>query len=195
MGYYAHSLQVPGVFQSDTFQTDAFQQESNFGTLPGIYQKLDNQRMGLMRLDPQPDEVQNVITDVFNGELMEMHDGVIYVLDSRIAQPVGEAEGSYRWRSKIFSLDYLANLSAAKVYWIMTSDTARTAVFRLYAGGFADLTEDGLPLRFQETMTRSGQMFRLPSGFKALYWQFEVEGDLTITAIHAASSARELRRV
>ena len=38
-------------------------------------------------------------------------------------------------------------------------------------------------------------MFRLPSGFKAQYYQFEVEGYANIDAIHCAQTAHELRNI
>lgn len=65
----------------------------------------------------------------------------------------------------------------------------------MYAGESSQQIEDGLPLRFEEKMTKSGQMFRLPSGYKALYRQFEIEGYAFVDAIHVASSARELREI
>jgi len=190
-GYYAYSIQVPGVFQDDAFQDNAFQKESAFGTLPGIYQKLDDPRMGLTVLDPTPVETKNVITDIFNGETMVMRDGVIYVVDIR----KHENYGKYIWRSRIYTLDFVANLGAAKVYWIKSADESLRSTFRVYAGEYSDLEQDGLKLRFQQEMTDPNQTFRLPSGYKALYWQFEVEGYATVLAIHAASSPRELRAI
>src|SRR6185369_1231514 len=102
------------VFQEDTFQTDAFQQESHFGRLPGALISLaDAQRLGVTVLDPTPTEVINVITDIFNGETMVLRDGVVYFVDIRQKAPYAK----YRWRSKIFTLPYLQNMGAAKVYW------------------------------------------------------------------------------
>jgi hypothetical protein len=190
-GYYAYSIQVAGVFQSDAFQNNAFQQSSAYGTLPGIYQKLDDPRIGLTILDPTPVETQNVITDIFNGETTIMRDGVIYVVDIR----KHENYGKYRWRSKIYTLDYVQNLGAAKVYWIKDPDPAMRSVFRVYAGAYSDVEAGGLPLRFEQEMTEPGQPFRLPSGYKALYYQFEVEGYAPILGIHVASSPRELRGI
>jgi hypothetical protein len=191
VGYYAYSGDTPAVFQDDSFQIDdAFQEQSAYSTRPGIYLSLHDQRQALMIMDPgQP--IQNVITDIFNGEVMTLRNGVIYVRDLRLPQPIV----SYRWRSKIFSLPYLQNLGAAKVYYTPPYDPAATTTFRVFAGEAAQAETDSLPLRFQEVLPASGQMLRLPSGYKALYWQFEIEGWAQVTAIHVASSARELRSV
>lgn len=200
LGYYCYSIATVGVFQNSVvggdsftaFQQDTFQQDSNYGTEPGVYIKLDDNRIGLTELDPRPHEIENVITDLFNGETMVLRDGTVFVVDLR--QPTPYA--TYTWRSKIVTLDFLQNLSAAKVYYTPAQDpNAGPSYFRVYAGGYADLTQDGLPLRFQQVMTVPGQMFRLPSGYKALYWQFEVSGEVIVDAIHVASSPRELRMV
>lgn len=199
-GYYAYSLQTPGVFQNSTdggdaftaFQQDAFQQESHYGTEPGAYISLMDPRIGINILDPTPSEVQNVITDIFNGETMIMRDGVIYVVDIRKPTPYNQ----YLWRSKIWTLPYLQNLGAAKVYFINQPNApGPQTIFRVYAGEVADLKRSGLPLRHEEPLTRSGGVFRLPSGYKALYYQFELEGYATINSIHVGGSPRDLRQV
>jgi hypothetical protein len=199
LGYYAYSIATPGVFQDsvtppdafNAFEQDAFQQKSTYGTQTGIYQKLDDKRIGLSVLQWSPiTEVQNIITDLFNGEMTVKRDDTIYLFDLRQQPPLA----NYTWRSKIITLNYIGNLGAAKAYWV--TDSTRSSVFRVYAGSYEDIAKTGgLPLRFEEAMTTPGQMFRLPSGFKALYWQFEVEGSLVVTSIHAASTARELRNV
>jgi hypothetical protein len=219
LGYYAYSLEQQGVFQVDAFQhfiagggfydppppppprpvdhptgdtPEAFQPESHFGTRPGAYVSLTDPRIGVAVLDPVPHEVQNVITDIFNGETMIMRDGVICVLDIRQDEPYAK----YLWRSKIWSLPYIQNLAAAKIYWTPPADPAfATTFFRVYAGEVADLKASGLPLRYENKLGTSGKVFRLPSGYKALYYQFEVEGYALVNSIHVAQSARDLRQV
>jgi hypothetical protein len=168
----------------------AFQVDSPFGRRPGMFM---HKSYHITTLDPFPSDVQNLIQDVYNGETMQLRDGIVYQVDLRNRSPYAR----YRWKSKIFTMPYLANLGAAKVYWTPKDEEApdEPSYFRMYAADHADFTVDGLPLRFQQQMTKSGQMFRLPSGFKALYYQFEVEGYLIVDAIHAAQSAHELRRI
>lgn len=194
--YHAYSITDTGVFQEDTFQVDAFQQQSNFGTRPGILLSPDA-RIALTELHPGSlVEVQNLMNDLFNGETMTLRNGVVYLVDIRAQQN----QARYIWRSKMFKTDFLMNLGAAKVFWTPPVATTQIGeppdtVFRMYAGESSQQIEDGLPLRFEEKMTKSGQMFRLPSGYKALYWQFEIEGYAFVDAIHVASSARELREI
>lgn len=192
--YYCYSGSGGGVFQADAFQNDAFQTASFFGRNPGLVISLtDQQRMGVTVLDPDPNEVQNIVTDIFNGETMVMRDGVIYFVDTRQRAPYAK----YRWRSKIFTLPYLQNLGAAKVYFTPQDPStlpARTT-FRMYAGEQATLTDSGLPLRYERELPASGMMMRLPSGYKAIYYQFEVEGYDVINAIHCAQTAHELRQI
>ena len=192
--YYCYSAETEGVFQLDAFENDVFQTVSAFGKKPGLVVSLTDQRMGVTVLDPSPSEVFNMIQDIYNGETMQLRDGVVYLVDIRSQGPYGK----YRWKSKLFQLPYLQNLGAAKVYWTPADShvsVSSPSYFRVYAGAEADLTDDGLPLRFEQAMTQSGQMFRLPSGFKANYYQFEVEGYLIIDAIHCAQTARELRQI
>jgi hypothetical protein len=202
-GYYAYSITGSEVFQEDTFQFDdpatpednegAFQEKSFFGTRPGVFVSLGDPRVAKNVLDPGLDEVQNIITDIFNGEVMSLRNGVVYLVDVRRQS----AYGKYLWRSKMFKTDYLQNLGAAKVYWTPPVDQPPPGetVFRMYAAASSQAMEDVLWFRFEQKLLASGQMFRLPSGYKALYWQFEIEGYAIIDAIHAASSPRELRAI
>jgi hypothetical protein len=202
-GYYAYSGPTEGVFQVDivttgstydAFQHDVFQTESAEGTRPGLFIALEDNRLGVTVLDPNPSEVFNLIQDLWNGETMMLRDGVVYLVDIRTQGPYAK----YRWKSKIFTMPYVQNLGAAKVYW--TPQDTHVSVneptyFRVYAGTEPDLTDDGLPLRFEQQITLTNQMFRLPSGYKALYYQFEVEGYKLIDAIHCAQTPRELREI
>jgi len=207
-GYYAFSIQTTGVFQNsttppdvyNTFEQDAFQQASAFGSNPGIYISLNDSRIATTELNPSPSIVSNVITDVFNGELMQIRDGVVYLVDLRKLAPYA----AYRWRSKMFSMPYPLNMGAAKVYWSPLFQQAGTPTppapstkFRVFAGDIVTTGDenDTLPLRFEELLHRSGDMFRLPSGYKAMYWQFEVEGNCNIDAIHVAETPHLLRTV
>jgi len=199
-GYYAYSGPIPGVFQEDTFQDQtnsptkpAFQIVSHFGTRPGAFISLADQRLGVTVLDPSPAEVVNLMQDSYNGETMVLRDGVVYLVDLRVVIPYAR----YRWRSKIFTLPYLQNLGAAKVYWTppLTVPPTAPSYFRMFAGDHAQAADSGLPLRFEEAMSKSGQMFRLPSGYKAQYYQFEVEGEVVVNAIHCAQTAHELRQI
>ena len=193
-GYYAYAGRSVGVFQADAFQNDAFQEDSVYGRLPGVFISLRTQRLGITTLDPLPTEVINIVQDIFNGETMILRDDTIYVVDIRNRAPYA----AYRWRSKIFTLPYLGNLGAAKIYW--TPQDASTGkeptTLRVFAAESAADLDNGLTLKFSQPLNKpSGQMYRLPSGYKAQYYQVEVEGYKAINAIHMAQTAHLLRSV
>lgn len=87
---------------------------------------------------------------------------------------------TYLWRSKIFRMPHHVNFSVGQV---RSSGTPVT--MRVYADGV---------LRHTQTVTSSTH-FRLPSGFKALDWYFELEGDQEITEAFLATSVAELMAV
>lgn len=192
--YYCYSGSAGSVFQEDAFQANFVQTESQYGLLPGSFISLvDQTRMGVTVLDPAGQEVVNIITDIFNGETMVLRDSTIYFVDIRQKAPYAK----YRWRSKIFTLPYLQNMGAAKVYYTPPDASVedQPTYFRVFAGAQANLADDGLPLRYERVLPTSGAMMRLPSGYKALYYQFEVEGYAPIDAIHCAQTPHELRQI
>jgi hypothetical protein len=206
-GYYSYSLAGSDVFQQDAFQFDdpstpgvneaAFQEKIKFGTRTGVFISLG--RVAKNKLDAGNIEVMNIITDIFNGEVMVLRANEDPSAPPQIFHADVRKKDNYPkyiWRSKMFATPYVMNLGAAKVYWTApyTSTTGFTA-FRVYAGSTPQEIEDGLPLKFEQNLGQSGQMFRLPSGYKALYWQFEVEGVAIIDSIHVAQSARDLRAI
>ena len=60
--------------------------------------------------------------------------------------------------------------------------------------GLARVYADG-KLRFTRELRSSGAMFRLPSGFKAQFWQVEIEARVKVLSIELATSAKELGSV
>jgi hypothetical protein len=99
-----------------------------------------------------------------------------------------------RWRSKEYQIEKQKNLGAYAIYW----DDAR------YIPN--DFSEDILPsdekVRFRvwadrikiydEEVPVNGSPVRLPSGFKADIWQFEVCARAPVYAVHVASTVKEL---
>ena len=182
-GYYAYSGKVSGVFQTDTFQTDTFQQENFKGTMTGAHIALGDSRLGYMTLtSDQP--TLNVMLDMWTGETMVLRDGQVFHVDRRQPYP----RQNYKWRSKIVQTNYMENFAAAKVFFDPPAGPAPDGptTFRYYANG---------QLKMTRPIVKSGEQFRLPSGFKADFVQFELEGQLMIYNMQVATSARELRTV
>jgi hypothetical protein len=209
-GYYCYSSATDGVFQGngtgdsfDAFQIfddeatadldeDAFQAENFLGTRVGAHINLSDQRLGYMTLTCD-EPTYNVMLDIWTGETLVIRQkttgpGVfvnkVYHVDRRLHVP----RQSYKWRSKIVSIPFSENLAAAKIDFAPPNGPAPTArtVFKYYAGGH---------LRYTRPFGKSGERFRLPSGFKVDEVQFEIEGQAMVFSLEVASSMTELRKV
>lgn len=179
--YIAFSSPGANVFQEDAFQEDAFQGRDFTGTQNGVYLTLTDERTALMPLYSDL-PVDNVITDVWTGEFFLLRNGVVEHVDIRKDYP----RLGYVWRSKNFQTPYKENWAAAKVFFQQPPGPPpdRPTIFRLYADG---------KVVHQRVLDVSGKQFRLPSGFKCDFMQFEIDGQLVIYNVQIATSARELR--
>ena len=189
--YVAFSSPNEGVFQTDAFQvptsaTDplgAFQTFDFSGTHDGAAISISDERAAYMQLHSDI-PVDNVIQDVWTAETFFLRGGVVDHIDLRKAAP---RLSNYLWRSKIYQTPYKENWAAAKVFFgpapgAVPADTP--TYFRFYADG---------RMIFQRPITVSGEQFRLPSGYKSDFIQWELEGQLEIFNVQIATSARELR--
>ena len=84
------------------------------------------------------------------------------------------------WRSKAFRIGYPENFAMAQV-----RASAWPITIRIYAGS---------QLIHTQTVTSANQ-FRLPSGFRNVNWEFEVEGVFDVTEVAIAQSSVELKQV
>lgn len=182
-GYYVYSGAADGVFQEDTFQMDAFQEEDFEGTENGFHISLGDARLGLMTLTCGSPTF-NVMLDQWTGETLVLRNAKVYHVDRRTYTP----RQSYLWRSKVVQLDYEHNFAVAKIFYNAPNGPEPTepTIFRYYANG---------KKRFERVIPKSGRQFRLPSGFTADTVQFELQGQLMIKNMQVATSPRELREV
>ena len=182
-GYYAFAGVVENVFQTDAFQMDgpqAFQDDNFFGTQDGFHISLSDSRLGFMTVTSDS-PTYNVLTDLWTGELMVIRNGRVYHVDRRMYSP----RRPYLWRSKIIETNWDENFAAVKISFDQPfGPPAGETLFRYYANG---------KLRFTRPVVKSGQQFRLPSGFRTEFVQFELAGELMIFNMEVATSARELR--
>jgi len=153
-------------------------------------------RIGYLQLGDSSYTLTNIIPDPWSSSPLIVHSNNVYVLD----QPDGSNMRPYKWRSKIFKMNKKENLGAMKVYFTVppgaptlgapvTSPTTLAAnmygIVRVYCDGV---------LRFSRELRKSGEEFRLPSGFAAEEWQFEVEARVVVYDMQIASTSRELAR-
>jgi hypothetical protein len=115
----------------------------------------------------------------------------------------------FKWRSKIFQTPKPGNLAAMKVYWETPTwtpadegdvpDEAGSLVEfpRLPAGstyGVVRLYGDGV-LKWTRDLVRSGELMRLPSGYRSDFFQLEFETFVNIFSVQVGTSAKELANV
>ena len=86
---------------------------------------------------------------------------------------------TFVWRSKVFQSGRPCNFGAAQIH------LADSITFRLYGDDV---------LRHEQTVI-DNTPFRLPSGYLAEEWQFEIEGTSEVFSLAVAETMRELRQV
>jgi len=86
---------------------------------------------------------------------------------------------TYAWRSKMFRAPFAMNFSRAQLI-----STSYPTTLKVYADGV---------LRFTKSVANGGTFF-LPSGLRAIDWQFEISGTGEVTQLVVATAADELRK-
>ena len=144
--------------------------------------------------------VMGVQNDPWSGEVFIIRDGEVSWIDvSTSTQPVEPG----LWKSRVYQFGEARNLAAMRVYFQKTfglldfnpiratppvgADQSLTddkwGVCRVYADGKLILARE---------LRKSGELWKLPSGFTADFWQYEVESRVRVLNIQVASSAKEL---
>jgi hypothetical protein len=182
--YYAFGSVRPGVFDEDAFDEDAFAQEDFTGAYLGVMIDPTNARVAYNVLTSDI-PVSNVINDPWSGELFVIKEDEVLWIDQGTE---GAAIEAYLWRSKAFQPGDKKNFSALKVYFDDTADDPPDSfgTVRIYADN---------TLRLERELVASGNLIRLPSGFKADFWQFEIEAYVKVYSVQMATSVKELASV
>lgn len=197
--YYAFGQAILGVFQADAFQTNMVQQDDFAGARNGMLIDPTSQSVAFNKLTTD-DPITNVMTDVWSGEVFVIQNGQVQQLD---ISDVAQVKAPYVWRSKIFQTAEKQNFQAAKIFFtvppatptlnpvevfglVQTLQASQYGLFRVYADSELVMCRE---------IRRSGEQFRLPSGFKADFWQFEVEARVQVDMLQAATSPHELASV
>ena len=175
----------------------AFDCSQDVGQFGGIIDPTD-QRVSFCRIANQV-PVDNVLVDIWSGRFVLLSGGVIYEFDP----PAVNQQIAYSWKSKRFHAKKKTNFGVAKVYFDgigvdPLEDNPWSAANR------AVLPADE-PLRFRvwaddnlvydEALFLSGRQIRLPSGFKAEWWQFEIVGQVNCISVHMGVDAKDLAQV
>lgn len=197
--YYAFGQAILGVFQLNAFQTDAFQQNDFAGARAGMLIDTMNAQVAFNNLTTA-DPITNIMTDVWSNEVFAIQNGEVQWLDISDTQ---QTRQPFVWRSKIFQTANKQNFQAARIFFTVPPNTVslnpvevtgspqtlqanQWGLFRVYADDTLVMTRE---------IRTSGQQFRLPSGFKADFWQFEIEARVQIDNMQIATSPTELQGV
>lgn len=193
--YYAYGVGTPRAYQDDVFQEDIVQLEDLSGFADGFLLDPSNTNVGYVALKTDTD-ILTVHNDALSGELLVVKDGKVFWLDQR----PGFKTEPYIWRSKIFQTTDKRNFSAFKLYFYDPEDFQPTgpanfaldqvfdpdtqlAIVRIYADNRLILAHE---------VRKSGELHRMPSGFKAEFWQIEIEAIVKVKSFQMATSVKEL---
>lgn len=154
-------------------------------------------RNGYVELADSSFTITNIMPDPWSASPLIIYSGQLYTLD----QPDGTNLQPYKWRSKIFKMNKKENLGAMKVFFTvpagapaLAAEVINPTTLTATMYGIVRVYGDGV-LRYSKELRTSGTEFRLPSGYKADEWQFEIEARVTVTDMQVASTSRELARV
>lgn len=195
--YYAFGSTLFGCFDPGGFDNSSFEQTDYGGSFKGIFVSLTDSRVAWTNLT-STDVIDNVMTDLWSGEILLVHNGKVQWLDVT----TDAYQGVYRWRSKQFQLSELRNLGAMRVWFDATVNdpsftlnptrnvsTPQTlaadqyGLVRVYVNGTLVMTRE---------LRESGEIMRMPGGFKNVFYQFELEARVKIFNFEVASSVKEL---
>lgn len=195
MSYFAYGSVSIGVFQDDAFQDgpsneeEAFMTEDLSGSLTGVVIDPTSDMVAFSMLRSEF-PIDNCYNDPWSGEVLIIADGKVKTLD---IVTLGLEYQTAKWRSKVWQNSELRNVAACKVYF----DTGYSSV-----PGQQSIVDRGV-IRFfadsvqiwERPLVKSGELMLLPSGYKATYYQFEIETTWRIHSVEFATAVKELAAV
>jgi hypothetical protein len=147
--------------------------------------------------------VRNIHNDVWSGEVFVIDekppDRMVYRWDPP-TNPNGSPNDDLMpvlWLSKEFTAPLQNNFAAYALFWDdlrYSSNNHSTNIIPANQKARVRVFADRRLVYDQEVPpTRNGLGVRLPSGFKALVWQFEIRARAPVYQFHVASTMKELR--
>lgn len=198
--YYGFGSARLGVFDVDSFDINAFTQEDFSGSRAGVLVDPTSQSVAFNILHSD-DAIINVMADAWSDEVFLIRDGKTLWVDISDNTSVRDP---YVWRSKKFQSPDKANFTVMKAFFkdipwagftlnpvpnaslVQTLAPDQYGLLRLYADD---------KLVWTRELRTTGEQMRLPSGFKADYWQWEIEARVEVTSFQAATSVADLRKI
>lgn len=187
----------------------AFQTEASEGSSKGFMVDPTNVNMGCILLE-NSDSISSIYNDYYSSELIFIQNRAAWWLDRR----PGFKTISYLWKSKAFQSPEKQNFSAMKVFFyvddvednneIVPSGPQQFSVIDPDTGAYVPLVYDpntqyGIVRVFADfkeiyaaELREPGQLMRLPSGYKAEFWEVELVGRNKIKSVQMATTVKEL---
>jgi hypothetical protein len=152
-----------------------------------------------------PTELKVALTEISDMETVvainvDVWSGEVFLLDSAQVKRWDAPSTQLMpvlWRSKEFQYQFQENFGAYAIYW----DQARYSN-NAFGDHFIDPTTQvrfrvfaDRRLVYDQTVPRNGRPVRLPSGFKADIWQFEIRARAPVYSLHVAPTVKELKGV
>ncbi len=159
----------------------------------GIYNALYSDTGIMLPTGVQPSSQGGVVeVDLFSNVVNASTDdwsGKGWVLDGTNLYEWEPVEGDptlTSWLSKEFAMPRMSNMAVYQIFYDENDPLTDGVRFRLWADG---------RLVYDADVVVSGKEHRLPSGYKAHVWQFEVFSRVRIHTVNIANSSKELRGV
>jgi hypothetical protein len=193
--YYTWGSVRSGCFDEETFNPDAFLQTDFTGAYIGALIDIENNRIAYNKLT-SVDPVFNCFADVWSGETLVIRDGQVMHLN----RAPGVAREPFVWRSKVMETPNQRNFGAMRIYFSdytfspelnPVRNTDQAQVLAADQWGIMRLYADGRLVVVREIRT-SGEIFKLPSGFKATFWEVEIEARISVYSVELATTSKEL---
>jgi hypothetical protein len=186
-----------GCFDPGAFDPGRFEQVDFSGSRDGFYIDTEDMRVALTLLYSAT-PTNSTWNDPWSGEVLCMRNGQVLHYDT------GELTRQvFKWRSKKFQLTEKRNLGAIKVYFTVPSGTpdlitentsqSQSALGANQWGLLRVYADDRLV--YTRELRRSGELFRLPSGYQVEFWQVEIEARVVVTNIQLGNTPKELQGV
>ena len=145
--------------------------------------------------------VDNIIDERWSGRALLIADGEVYEFDP----PFETEQYPYTWKSKRFRWRKPTNFGALKVF---CDDTPIPGLFSdnpFARAARAEMTSETSNVRvriwcdnvlvYDEWLPHPAPVTKLPSGFKGIWWQFEIQARTNVMGVHIGQSVRDLAQV
>lgn len=180
-----------------------------------IWPQPGGHRLGFMPMtSPLGFNIDNVFIDPWTGQCVLLMNGAEYWYDFTDPAPTVQP---FDWLSKKYQTLARKNFSAMRIFFQVPPGTpaqnpaANTApavdpswatlqpgqwgIIKIWADPDDGFHSGDMVLVMAREIRRNGQIFRLPSGFKAENWQVEIMGRILVSNIQLATSVAELAKI